>query len=526
MMYNSLIKLLALSALLIAVAGMAKIENPDEKLTDDEIRPASGRERNLTIPIGLSKTLEFSFEIGPIYLTDPSLFDYRRVKEGNKDTKLLLVPKSPGVTDMTVHDINGSPKLKYMVRVTREDLGQVMAQLEDLLGDIEGLRIRPLGGNVVLDGEILLPKDMIRIMRVIDALKDRDPKKKEVPIRNLATISKMTMNILAERIEREIGSPEITVRVINNNLFLEGTAETGFEADRALEIAKTYLPEVYVEKTKGEGGEIKPKAQGGVGGGLPAIIDLLRVRPPTAGAPSQDIKITMNYVELNNDYNRTFNFSWKPLFTDNSSAKFDTSAGELSANIMATVSSLFPKLITAKDHGHARVLKQEQIIVKDRSDTPGVIESSIRLYSRVVNERGEASLQEIPVQNVTKVKAATIAGSDSIDLGIQITLNSLVAQNSGAPVISTNSLQTQVTIKNGDSAALGGYAIDNAIANYNREPTAGGGNGSPIFNIQRSKGFRRDKQQYIIFVTPEVIRTASAGTEDITRKFRLNAGEK
>jgi Flp pilus assembly secretin CpaC len=43
--------------------------------------------------------------------------------------------------------------------------------------------------------------------------------------------------------------------------------------------------------------------------------------------------------------------------------------------------------------------------------------------------------------------------------------------------------------------------------------------------LHRSKNFRRDKQQYVIFVTPEMIRTAGAGTEDITRKFRLKAGE-
>ena len=46
-----------------------------------------------------------------------------------------------------------------------------------------------------------------------------------------------------------------------------------------------------------------------------------------------------------------------------------------------------------------------------------------------------------------------------------------------------------------------------------------------LFNLHRSKNFRRDKQQYVIFVTPEMIRTAGAGTEDITRKFRLKAGE-
>ncbi len=503
-----------------------------EGAPDGELRPFTGKEKPLTVSLGVSKVLEFEFEIGPIYLTDDKLLKYRRVKENGKDRKLLIIPQSPGFTDMTIHDTNFVPRIKYMVRVTREDIGEVMQQLQTLLGDIEGLKMNPVGGTIILDGEILLPKDMIRIMRVVDAMKDRDPKKKETPIRNLATISKVTMNIIAERIEREIGSPEITARVINNNLFLEGTAESDYEADRAIEIARTYLPEVFVERTKGEGGEVRPKAQGGVGGGLPSIIDLLRVRPRQSAPPSQDIKITMNYVELSNEYSRTFNFHWQPMATDSSNIKYDTAAGEITGSLVATISSLLPKLNTARDHGHAKVLREQSVIVKDRSDAPAVIESSIRFYSQINGPQGVPQLQEIPINNVTKVKAATIPGSDAIDLGIQIQLSTVLGLNGGVPIIANNSLQTQVTVKNGDSAALGGNAIEQALSGYNREPTSSGGGqfqqaapATQIFNLQRSKNFKHDKQQYVIFVTPETIRTASAGTEDITRKFRLKAGE-
>ncbi len=515
-----------------AIVANAADEGEDETPVEEK-RPFTGVQKSLEVGIGVSKTLEFDFEVGPIYLTE-DILDYQRIyDEKGRVFKLRMIAKNPGSTDMVINDANKKPRIRYMVTVTREDIGQVTKQLKTLLGDIEGLKISSVGGTIILDGDILLPKDMIRIMRVVDALKDRDTKKKALPIRNLASISKMTMNILAERIEREIGSPEITVRVINNNLFLEGTAESEFEADRAVEIAKTYLPEVFVERTKGEGGEVKPKAQGGVGGGLPAIIDLLRVRPRQAAPPAQDIKITMNYVELSNEYTRKFNFSWRPLMSDQGSVTYDTSLGELSANVVATISSLFPKLDSAKTHGHAKVLRQQSVIVKDRSDAPAVIESSVKYYASVTGANGAASMQEIPIQNVTKVKAATIPGSDTIDMGIQIQLSTVLGMNGGVPIVANNSLQTQVTVKNGDSAALGGNAIEQALAGYNREPSVGGtpggagggGSAGQLFNLQRSKNYQRDKQQYVIFITPEILRTASAGTEDITRKFRLNAGE-
>jgi len=505
----------------------------DSQGGDEEVKVIRGKERQLTIPLGVSRTIEFPFKIGPIIQTDEGLFNYQRVRDG-AENKLLLTPKNSGTTDFTVFDQQGQPRITYIVRVTREDMGNVIAQLEDLLGDIEGLKVRTLAGTIILDGEILLPRDMIRIMRVLDAVKDRDPKKKEVPIRNLCTISKLTMNILAERIEREIGSPEITARVVNNTVFLEGTAEGEFEADRAVEIARTYLPEVFVEKARGEGGEIKPKQSGGIAGGVPVIIDLLRVRPRQASPPSQDIKVTMNYVELDNEYGKSFEFSWKPLVNDQGNVKYDTAIGELTASLVATVSSLIPKLSNARDHGHARILKQQTLIVKDRSDAPAFIDNTLNLYVRVTDDKGNATFQLVPVKNLTKVRAASIPGSDSIELGVQIELSApLAAGGGGPPAVASNSLQTMVTVKNGESAALAGSAIDQALAGYNRAPgtnqgqaQAGGNQGSPLFNFSRSKSFSRKKNQYIIFITPEIIRTASAATEDMTRKFRLNSGER
>src|SRR5262249_49670319 len=160
-------------------------------------------------------------------------------------------------------------------------------------------------------------------------------------------------------------------------------------------------------------------------------------------------------------------------------------------------------------------------IVKDRAETPAVIESSLDIYSPITNDKGERSLQAIPVQNFTKVKAAVIPGSNSVDLGIQISLNSLLGTN--PPQIAKNSIQTQITVNSGDSAALGGHTIDEAVASYNRDNPQGGGGQqgppqSPLFNLSRSKGVNHLKQQYVIFVTPEILRTASSGTEDIIRK--------
>jgi len=514
------------------VARAVAAENDSQET--EEPKTIKGKDKTLTLSEGASRQLEFSFDLGRVDIGNEALFSYMRFQKNGKDRIIRFVPKISGTTTMTIYDSEDNPRITYTVRVTREDLGQLTSQLEELLGDIEGLKIKSVGGTMILDGEILLPKDMVRINRVVAAMRERDPRRNgnTTPIRNLTTIGKITMNILAERIEREIGSPEITARVINNNILLEGTAESEPDADRAFEIAKTYLPDIVKPNTKGEASEVINRAQGGDAGGSPIIIDLMRVRPRQAPPPKQDIKVTLNYVELSNEYQKSFNFQWKPLASDQSTATFDTSLGEIGANLIATVTGLLPKLNSDKTHQHARILKQQTIIVEDGSDKEAAVDSSIDIYTRVLDDKGVASLSPIQVQNSVKVRAATLPGSDSISLGLQVNLMSLVGSDNGQPIVARNSMQTKVNIKNGDSAALGGYGIDNALAGYNRDPqrsvSTGNGsqNGSPLFNLNRSKGFRHDKQQYVIFVTPEVLRTASSGTDDITRKFRLNAGER
>ena len=197
-----------------------------EEASEDNEEPKSikGKDKSLTLSEGTSRQLEFPFDLGKVDIGNEALFSFVRFQKNGKDRIIRFVPKTSGTTTMTIYDAEDNPRITYTVRVTREDLGQIISQLEELLGDVEGLKIKSVGGTVILDGEILLPKDMIRINRVIQALRERDPKTrdKSTPIRNLTTIGKVTMNILAERIEREINSPEITARVINNTILLEG----------------------------------------------------------------------------------------------------------------------------------------------------------------------------------------------------------------------------------------------------------------------------------------------------------------
>ncbi len=87
----------------------------------------------------------------------------------------------------------------------------------------------------MIDGEVSSYDQMERIVAVADGLAPT------VKIHNLTLLSETGRRDLINRMETDIGSPKIHVALRGNYLYLEGIAPNDFEADRAAEIAKTFV---------------------------------------------------------------------------------------------------------------------------------------------------------------------------------------------------------------------------------------------------------------------------------------------
>ena len=68
--------------------------------------------------------------------------------------------------------------------------------------------------------------------------------------------------------------------------------------------------------------------------------------------------------------------------------------------------------------------------------------------------------------------------------------------------------------------------INKTTTNFDKDPPFGevqfneGEGNVPLFSFLRSKNFTSSKTQFVVFVTPELIDSASEGTAEIKRKFR------
>ncbi|MEZ0392218.1 MAG: hypothetical protein ACAH59_08390 [Pseudobdellovibrionaceae bacterium] len=108
--------------------------------------------------------------------------------------------------------------------------------------------------------------------------------------------------------------------------------------------------------------------------------------------------------------------------------------------------------------------------------------------------------------------------SDSISLDVNFKIDSLVGLVSGAPLTSTNSIDTAIVVRSGQSAAIGGLIKSQSNTGYNNPPD---NVKNPIISLYASKDFQRNQSQFVVFVTPIIKSSASAGSEKIKKKFRL-----
>ncbi|WII73905.1 BON domain-containing protein [Bdellovibrio sp. 22V] len=436
--------------------------------------------------------------------------DFRRIVTAAyaKDLNVIrFTPRGEGFATLTIHDKrNGKIVAEYRIDVKKSKLDKVVREMRALLGDIEGINIKIVNNRVVVDGQILLPKDLARIYNVVQQFGEQAS--------SLVTLSPLAQKKIAEFIARDINNPEIEVRAVNDKIILQGWANSEEESKRAEIVAKTYLPDIVIEAAE-EKGVIKKRKPANDG-----VINLIQIKEAAPKPPSKMIQLVVHYVELNKDYSKAFKFQFTPELGDNSQMTFQTggdSPGGVISSITGTVSNLLPKLNWAKQHGHARVLESTSLIVEDGKK--GEIKQVTNQPYPVIGKDGTQGTAFAEVGIVTAITPVLLGEkSGSVHMEMMFKVSSLVGNTpNGAPITSANEMTSTVTVRDRQSAAVGGLIRNSTATGYNRPA----GQKNPIISLYASKDFIKQQSQFVVFVTPIVKTSASSGAEQIKKKFRL-----
>ena len=408
---------------------------------------------------------------------------------------------------MNVRDSAGDIRARFLVKVTASDQSKVVVQLKDLLSDVEGLEIGIKGDSVYVGGQIVVPSDIGRVVVILDKYPD---------VLRLVELSPRTQLIIARKMQEEIQKSnykDVTVRVVNGSFWIEGVV--GSEATdrpRIEQLVNAYLPDQIqnlARRTDAVQSTKKP----------PYLILLTYTEKPPPAPIDKLFKITAQFVELTKGYDRTFSFSWTPVIggdggsiaigKGNSGGVTTSSSGALAA----TISHLFPKLNSAKSAGHARLVESGVIVVKDK--VKGHIEKTTDIPFQTGS--GDFSKPATAHAGFTLDVTPTLLQEEKINLIIEVTVSSV----SGTPPQTlANKVNTTIIIKSQESAVVGGIVTNNSTTDFDKPEPLAITDGAPLFSFIKSKNYSTNRTQSVVFITPELIESASSGSSDIEKKFR------
>lgn len=471
--------------------------------------PAFAIEEVIPLSVGLDDDfpLDPSFEGKKIYFTGTyKLVTSISYNKANNTIRFSPIKKGVG----TLHIKQGKKILKkYTVDVRKTDLNKVAHEIRSLLSEIDGISIKIINNKVIVDGEILVPRDMKRIFNVVKEY----PKKAT----SLVRLSTSAQNKVAQFIQEEIGDPGITVKAANEKFILEGIVSSQEKKDNAGIIAQLYAPSLITESAV-QAGVVRDRNVKNV------VINLIQVQPQKKKEQKQNklIQLVVHYVELDKAYENQFRFQWAPGIADGSQFQFSSnSASSIGAILSGTINNFLPKLNWAKNFGFARILHSSSIIVEEGEQ--GVVKSVQSIPYTTLSGNGGAPSTQTKDAGIELTITPYVVGErkGGVRLVISFSVSSLLGIVDGGPIISGKAISTKILVRSGKSAAIGGIISNTSRTGYNREPSSNQSR-DPIFNLLSSKAFGRNQSQFVVFVTPNIKSSASRGVEKVKAKFRIN----
>jgi len=472
------------------------------------------------VPMGVgSDIIKLDFVTEPKYIEiiDPSVitFTFVPVKK-----ELILKGKKPGKTVVRIRNNVGDEKMIIEATVVSNSLSKTIEQLQEYLGDVEGLEIGVKADKIYIGGEIIVPTDIGKISTVLTALNVTDL----ILLVELAPQSKV---IIAKKMQEELtgsGLKNVTARVVNNRFWLEGTVENPDDKTKAEVIAAAYLPDSLDPIAKSSGGDRYAKKVMKPIENFIAVIE----KPQNPSLPKL-IKVSAQFVQLTKEYAKFFGFRWNPMMDPNSGyINFGrTDGGSIDSKsrngtLAGTISNLFPRLAAAKSAGHARIIQSGVVVVTEKKT------ATIQKKGTKPFVLGEGDAQKVgTAESMFKIQVTPeIIKDEAIKLD-NLTVDVKSVYGGDKPEELTNSVNTVVVVKSKESAVIGGVVVKNSATDYDKdEPDSGvagkDGEEKPyaLFSFLRSKQQLSNRSQFVVFVTPEIIESASIGTEDIMKKFR------
>jgi len=183
-------------------------------------------ERVIRMVVGEQKTMSFSGAY-QVSVGSPAVAD---VKSLGADSFLLYAVGGGRTTLLVMR--RGKSNLTFTVVVTQEDVKSLMAEVKKLLGDREGITIRPVGDRVILDGLAFTSDDFNRVQEITNLYPQ---------VKSFVKVNPNAKKLVANQLNlafKQAGLKDVESSVVGTKIFLEGSVESKEELQKAEMITK------------------------------------------------------------------------------------------------------------------------------------------------------------------------------------------------------------------------------------------------------------------------------------------------
>ncbi len=244
------------------------------------------------------------------------------------------------------------------------------------------------------------------------------------------------------------------------------------------------------------------------------MIDQLDVAIP-------NINIAVRFIETNLDTTRGHGIDWSKAAVQLGGTT-DTSLSMLNFNNI-TIATLNPMQLTSalrimQARGQSKLLSSPQVTTLDNHEAEtetvttvyieGNTNSSQNQRSQSSNSYGNIAINQVSEKDIgIKLKVTPrINEGTKITLLVDATVEALLSAaeiNTDKPRSTKRTVKTQVTVRDGDTAIIGGLIAENVLENKKFVPII---SGIPFFGqIFQSTSIEKEQRELLIFITPNII---------------------
>ncbi len=464
--------------------------------------------RQLSLILGVDHDEEFLIPNRDITVRGRTeFFDIKRISGTDY---FRISPKKSGNGITTLNDKKtGQVLVEIRFDIRDDSIEKTLREVQSMLGDIEGIEYKVVNNIIHLDGYVLIVRDLIRIAQVI---KTWGPER----VKSLVTLSPLAKKKIVEYISQEINNPEVKVTSVGDFIKLEGQVNNQAEKDRIKNIVGLFLPDLVIDQAPDTDMlKIIGRKNGGKVEDL--IVDLITVKKDEEKVvpPPKMIQIVAHFVKFADTYSKAFSFTFAPIISAQNGAANQAPTSSIQ-DTTTLLNNLLPKLTWAKFHGFAKVLDTASILIQDGKN--GTIFRSVQSTALVPAPQGGVIITPVPAAEVTLDVTPTLKSERSglIELTGGAGKLKVEVKTPGKSDSTTTTVTTIISVRDRQSAAFGGIIKKDTDTKYG-SPV----NPNALITLEASKEYTRNNSQFVVFVTPIIKSSASAGVEQVKKKFRL-----